>query len=216
MSLLPPAKQFTITCLLAVTCSASALGGLVQVTDPGSPGGPNNVTRDTVTGLDWLDWSASTNISWNGMVPQLAPGGNYAGWRHATSAEARDFIAKFGVPTTNWPALTTVMDSGAAGSSFGSVVGTTFGNASIGILQDDAIPGVSKRQARVEFSLGQFGFSASQGADQVANFFLCACRGHALVRVTPAAVPEPSPFYCLLLAFVVGMSARKRRPGRQA
>jgi hypothetical protein len=49
--------------------------------------GTDTVTRDTATGLDWLDWSVTEGITWDDMETLRAPGGLYEGWRYATVDE---------------------------------------------------------------------------------------------------------------------------------
>ena len=49
--------------------------------------GPNTITRDTDTGLDWLDLTLSTNRSYDDVITQFGIGGDYSGFRHATVAE---------------------------------------------------------------------------------------------------------------------------------
>ena len=61
---------------------ASAL--LVEINLAG--GNPNEVTRDTVTGLDWLDVTETTGVSFNSAVT-FATTSFGAGWRHATGSE---------------------------------------------------------------------------------------------------------------------------------
>jgi hypothetical protein len=50
-----------------------------------------NYTTDTVTGLDWLDLTATRGESFDNIVAQMGPGGTYAGWRHATREEVKQF-----------------------------------------------------------------------------------------------------------------------------
>jgi hypothetical protein len=44
-------------------------------------------TTDTISGLDWLDITETTNKSLNYVTSQLGTGGAYEGWRYATGAE---------------------------------------------------------------------------------------------------------------------------------
>lgn len=65
---------------------------LIEITDNGSPGGINNITHDTVTGLEWLDLTASRNISYDAITVQFASGGIFEGWRHATKLEVETLL----------------------------------------------------------------------------------------------------------------------------
>ena len=42
---------------------------------------------DTSTGLDWLDLTASLDMSYDYVSSQLGPGGAFAGWQYATVAQ---------------------------------------------------------------------------------------------------------------------------------
>lgn len=44
-------------------------------------------TTDTISGLDWLDITETTNKSLNYVTSQLGTGGAYEGWRYATGDE---------------------------------------------------------------------------------------------------------------------------------
>jgi len=57
--------------------------------------GDGLVTRDDVSGLDWLDPSESTDISFNGIIAG-ADGLLAAGWRHGLTAEVCDMIMQIG------------------------------------------------------------------------------------------------------------------------
>ena len=71
---------------------------IVAVTDPNFGGGVNNVTGDTATGLEWLDWDVSANFSYNEIIPLLGPGQALEGWRYATVDEVGTFFDHLGLP----------------------------------------------------------------------------------------------------------------------
>jgi hypothetical protein len=67
---------------------------LVEKNDPSLPGSldGNNITEDTVTGLQWLDVTVSADRSFDDVVGndgmnEFAPGGDFEGFRHATADE---------------------------------------------------------------------------------------------------------------------------------
>ena len=62
-------------------------------------------TTDTVSGLDWLDISDTTGMSWE-EAPE-----NYSGWRHATNPEVEDLFAQ---------SFDGYYDTNALGSSYSS------------------------------------------------------------------------------------------------
>lgn len=54
-----------------------------------------NYFSDTSSGLDWLDVTASVNRSYNDVFSQLAPGGDFAGWRYASSKEFNTLLSSW-------------------------------------------------------------------------------------------------------------------------
>ena len=52
--------------------------------------GPDTITRDTNTGLDWLDLSVTTGLNSSQLVELLA-GSSSSGWRYATASELSEF-----------------------------------------------------------------------------------------------------------------------------
>ncbi len=55
-----------------------------------------NITRDTATGLDWLDVTQTLDLSHDQVTAQMGIGGAYEGWRYATMAELDQVITDFG------------------------------------------------------------------------------------------------------------------------
>lgn len=78
-----------------------------------------NITRDTVTGLDWLDVTESRGLSYDEVLAQTGVGGDYEGWRHATAAELDQLILNFGYVAVNSSCDYGVMycDTGISGDS---------------------------------------------------------------------------------------------------
>lgn len=62
--------------------------------------GPNTITRDTPSGLDWLDLTQSTNRSYDDVTTQFGKGGDYVGFRHATVAEVIELWNHAGIPNS--------------------------------------------------------------------------------------------------------------------
>jgi len=60
-----------------------------------------NITRDTGTGLDWLDVTMTTGLTINEVFAQMGSGGTYEGWRYATVTELDQLVTNFGfIPNT--------------------------------------------------------------------------------------------------------------------
>lgn len=59
------------------------------------------VTRDSNTGLDWLDVTETRGLSYSQVSAQMEVGGAYDGWRYATLAELDQLIINFGYTAVN-------------------------------------------------------------------------------------------------------------------
>lgn len=95
--------------LLGVICicmcmSQTAIAALVGINDPdmaflGTPQDGFNITRDTATNLEWLDWSLTVNRSYDDVFNETQ-GGNLDGWRYATAAEYIGLADAAGIPAS--------------------------------------------------------------------------------------------------------------------
>ncbi len=54
-------------------------------------------TTNTDQSLDWLRWDLTNGQSYNDIQSQLGSGGEFEGWRYATSNEAKNFLSSFGL-----------------------------------------------------------------------------------------------------------------------
>ena len=84
--------------LLGVVCAClstfNANAAIVSV--DWQTGGDNLITQDTDSGLEWLDLTVTAGMSFNDVTAQLGVGGDYEGWRYATSAEVTGLWDAFG------------------------------------------------------------------------------------------------------------------------
>lgn len=84
-----------ILLVAAVSFAGSvAQAAIVALNDPSLPASADgfNITQDTVTGLEWLDLDITLGRSFDDIVGndgtnELAPGGDFAGFRYATRIE---------------------------------------------------------------------------------------------------------------------------------
>ncbi|MGI9427538.1 MAG: hypothetical protein ACR2NM_02690 [Bythopirellula sp.] len=76
--------------MILLTLSTACNAALVSVND--NTFGANSFTRDTATGLEWLDINHSDGQSFQSVSSQLGAGGTFAGLRHATAAELNQFV----------------------------------------------------------------------------------------------------------------------------
>lgn len=56
---------------------------------------------DTSAGLDWLDVTSTTGLSFNFVTSQFGSGGAFSGWRHATRDEFNQLVGNFTGTTIN-------------------------------------------------------------------------------------------------------------------
>ncbi len=197
-------RLLIVTLFLCSASSASAM--LVKLTDPTSPGGANNVTRDTDTGLEWLDWTASTNISYSTMITMFDLGDTYEGWRHATSDEVRGLFEGFVLPTSAWPSVSFVVGDGAA-LSFFEHLGATSPTITEAIVEGEvSVCGTPRCVVKAE---ADSGFSVTSGDVAVSDGFPQVAVGHALVR-SPSAIPEPSALLFFGLGAILTAIRRER------
>ena len=159
---------------------------LQRITDPNLPGGVNNITLDTATNLEWLDWSVTVDISYDQMVTMLEPGEVYSGWRHATLDEVRVLLESAKLPYCEFPDIPDGQiirpDMGASALQFIDDFGETFSisgfiTESIALTQDNSELGRRTANVVSEDGLGTL-IQTSTNSDFSAVDFI----GHALIR----------------------------------
>jgi len=189
--------------------------------------GVDSLTIDTNTGLEWLDWTESTNISYPDIVEQFGSGGDFEGFRHATSREIITLLRNLDVGfilddymnfEEGGAVAAVTPDNGeslSAALSYVGQTGTFDGRPSAWAITGDPLPDPSDFGLRPnsEFSPGVLLEIARDGSS-VVNNAISAFRvgnfqiGHALVRQT--IVPEPASFLCLLGLGILGLTGRRR------
>jgi len=78
-------KLASVAIVLVLTTSANA-----ALIDNGT------YTTDTVSGLDWMDLTETTGLSYNYVFSQLESEGQFDGWRYATSEDVINLINNTG------------------------------------------------------------------------------------------------------------------------
>jgi hypothetical protein len=63
--------------------------------------GADTITRDTATGLDWLDLTETRGLSYYHVAGQMGAGQTYEGFRYATMAEFDQLVTNFGYVARN-------------------------------------------------------------------------------------------------------------------
>lgn len=62
--------------------------------------GDGLITLDDVTGLEWLDLTETVGLSQSSVQAELDSGGQFEGWRYASTAETVDLWENFGITMT--------------------------------------------------------------------------------------------------------------------
>ncbi len=75
--------------LIQITFCTSVFASNVDFDDHGT------YTTDNISGLDWLDVTASINQNYNFVTKNMVAGGIYAGWRYASGAEFDGLVANY-------------------------------------------------------------------------------------------------------------------------
>ena len=164
--------------------------------------GDNYITRDTETGLDWLDLTWTRNRTFTHVTSQLGEGGIYAGWRVANSTETDTLFTNLGMPLGSsnvsgyTPELLTYI------SLFGNLNPSSYSPYySYGYIdQTFASTSISGAPTQVQMYVGVRGFSNPEktsyfthnpGNSGATQPYASAWLGTFLVRDTPAVVPVP-------------------------
>lgn len=205
---------------LLLLAGSTAKAVLVQVNDPLIVGNFTytrdgfNITRDTQSGLDWLDVTLSTGYSYNQVIEQLGDGRAFEGFHHATEAELVVLFEHAGLDVN---AHTPVEPAIALLDLVGLSVESRGGGQIAGYFNDGDTNGsvglatLIAPTRQVE-SYDVFIWKNSRSSSQASSI-----TGSWLVRDTPNYVPEPAAFLmCTIGLFAASFddSARRRvNPG---
>lgn len=92
-------KCVTVATILVGAGYANALT-LGSLSDADSSFGAGTLTRDAISGFEWLDLDLSKTFSVNGIVSEFGPGGQFAGFSIATAAQVGILLTSSGILTT--------------------------------------------------------------------------------------------------------------------
>lgn len=205
---------FPVVLALVMTVAATgARAALLKLNDPALPASADgqNFTRDTVTGLDYLDVDLSAGRTFDDLMGndgsnEFGPGGDFEGWRHATGLELTGWSAQpqidslfknFGFTSTfsSIGPYSSVRDFLGHVGCFGSCA--SYGYV-YGIFTRDGEP-MNPEYAIIEAFASQ---GQNWGSVMVAGTEVFTPRpvngpgetiGHFLVRASPLSVPLLSP-----------------------
>jgi len=188
---------------------------------------------DTASGLDWLDVTASVNLSMQQVKANFGSGGLYSGWRYATGNEFNQLVGNYtGNPVGGYGEIFQEPDLidglvDMLGSTFDSyfikAVGVTYeqyyglpegtSNYTLGFIADQA--GANQYYMAQLYDFDQYAYIqdfswAHDGT--IRDYEQRPDMGSYLVRATAISpIPEPSGMAlvaCGLLALVVAINRR--------
>jgi cysteine-rich repeat protein len=187
--------------LLSILLASPSLATLEEI-DLLAPG-DGLVTRDSASGLDWLDVPQTAGLTYN-QVLGGAGGWLTQGWRHATAQEICDLFEQYAIRPASCPSGATGPVSGDHTSQLIALLGATGGTGAppcfacaqwtVGLYDDGGGPAIG--QAFLEFiqpNLTPPTSASSVGNDQVGvsdpppdpGVPDLSGRGHFLVRAEP-------------------------------
>lgn len=183
--------------------------------------GAGTITRDTNTGLEWLDLTVTTDQSYNDVVARIN-GGDLQGWAYATGTQFDALIGSFGgQPMTCDSGLARGNDyCGWSSENNGvvaqvvSFVGDLYGrNESLGLLGDPYI--YSEPDGIFWAYLSDYNRDLSPAYDRIETYYGFTSKdysnpwtGSFLVR--PSEVPLPAAAW-LFGSAVLGLVVVKRK-----
>lgn len=194
----------TFPSLLALLFTVSANAAILDL---------GNITRDTSTGLEWLDLTETVGRSHIDISQNLLPGEEFAGWRYATESEVQVLWQNFGLEagTTEVVLVADTVQYAAfvsAVTTLGNIhkdAGVIFDFGTVGItgtLVDGFTNGYYTRGMHHE--IGDNDTRISAGADGLFETTASIHHGSYLVR----EVPLPAAFW-LFLTSVCGLAGAR-------
>ena len=211
--------RLLLALLFALLVGSRAAAELVEI-DLVTPG-DGLVTRDTVTGLDWLDLTETTLLSYTDVVTG-AGGYTAAGWRHATGDEVCALFANELAPVpcpdgnaavfsqftqvVSLLGVTWVLNEGPGHFAYYAIGAYDDGDAGDGLVGNGSFAwGEVTGVPRTEVGVHDDQINASEAASN---------RGNFLVRSSPVPVPSLSAAALALLALTLTLAAWARGAGR--
>ena len=177
--------KYLLLCILivVVTIPANVARGALLSVD-WQVAGDDLITRDTTSGLDWLDVTETGNRSYDDVSSQLGAGAEFAGFRYATQAEVTDLFNQFGLPFGFMP-MSVSLHGGAA--SFHNLFGTLLFDTNLqadraeGLYEPTSPTAGSHPRIGVLLTPNEGGTSTGGHLDSTANSIF----GSYLVRAVP-------------------------------
>ncbi len=191
--------------LLALVFQSIANASLIEI-DLYSYG-DKLITRDTDTGLDWLDLTSTLNISYDDMQTKISSGGEFEDFRYATTADIDRLQQSAGLPAELFFTSSSIYRQRVTDLIYkiGETKPSTDGIFTYGLTGDPFLPTTYIQDRIFRGFTITLGTSAIQGIidDDSASI----STGSWLIRNSPSPVPLPNA----LLLFISGFMFFMRR-----
>ncbi len=201
-------RYFLIISVLQFMWTSSVTATLISVDLYSSHDGL--ITRDTDTGLEWLDLTSTVNYSYNDMLTELGSGGAFEGFRYATVADIDNLQLSAGLPSGLFSSASTYFyrtEFATLMDLVGITNSTSTYEYSYGLTGDPFEPStLTDDRIMRGFAMSAFAVRAQQGV--VGDSIASASIGSWLIRDT-VSVPEPTSLVLLLFG-LMGLGLVKR------
>lgn len=184
--------------VLMLVLPGAAPATLIELDDPVF--GSASITRDTDTGLDWLDVPIPAGRSYDDVSIQLGPGGDFEGFRYAAKSEVAALYRSVGIHNISGPPASE--ESYEPAVYLQGLVGETSPMTTSGVVAELYLDG---QHFGSELRRDDASGTAIAEDFEVHFFDDAPAPGHWLVR----PIPEPSSF--ALVAAGLWMMRRARQ-----
>ena len=178
------------------------------------------ITKDTVSGLEWLDLTVTSGLTYDAVFAELGVGGDYEGWAFASESQLNSLWSAFGGAgpyTVQSPIHNQAFDNGLL-TTWGILNAHQISSESFFLWDNVPSSGTHSRGRVLDFDFSGYfdGIIISVGAKDDA-VSAGTGTGSALVRdinapTSSAVVPEPSIIALFSLGLVgLGFARRKRQ-----
>lgn len=210
---------FVVLAIAAALAPGASNAALISADD--AIFGNDSITRDTASGLEWLDLAKSQDMTPGYVSAQLGSGGVFEGWRFATAAEVGTFFNNAGIPSEKFNQNS--FEIGHAVFDLLALIGIldpTFFNLTIGFIADSAVipssaPDLGRSAAELHgqiFGPNAQGFASPNTGTGHKDDFHDIAYASFLVREA-TAVPEPATL--VMLGFAIAAASALKRAGRR-
>lgn len=179
--------------------------------------GDNLITRDSVSGLDWLDLTETNYMSYGQVSAQLDTSGQFDGYRYATNLEVVSLWANFGInlDTVAPTYISSYVDPGIESVAvlLGNIADEdsgpyrTYPFGVLGLTANEAYTGHHSRFGAYNNSSSSF--YVHGGSDTQSDEIAYGHTGSYLVTQSPVPIPAAVWLFGSGLIGLIGLARRK-------